>query len=78
MSIKIIEIERRVTASADQYLKYEVNAADWDRYLTMCEGDWTEAVYALRDARLLVLLDYADEMDEVFQVHEEQFTISDD
>ena len=29
MSTKIIEIQRRVTASADQYIQYEVNTADW-------------------------------------------------
>lgn len=76
MSTVIIEIKRRVTASADQYLKFQVNAADWDRYLEMCEGDWTETVYALKDANLLIPLDSAEEMDEVFEVHNEQFIIS--
>lgn len=74
---KIIEIERRVTASADQYLKYEVVAADWDRYLETCEGDEAEAAYALGNAGLLTFLESAEELDEVFEVHREQITISD-
>ena len=77
MSTKVIEIERRVTASANQYIQYEVDDADWNKYLEMCEGNETEAVYALRDADLLTYLEWADELDEVFEVHHEKLTLSD-
>lgn len=77
MNTKIIEVARRVTASADQYLKYEVSAADWERYLEMSEGEETEAVYALRDAGLLTFKECQEELDEVFEAHDEQITISD-
>lgn len=71
---KFIKVERRVTGIANQYLLYEVSAANWDE--AIARYGVHEAVSLLCDSGKFNLLESEDQLDEVLEVHDQTVEVT--
>lgn len=66
----VITKERRITATVDETIEYEVDAAAWAQALDDASGDEEEALESLRSNSEAKTNSYACEIDEVLEEHE--------
>lgn len=70
MATIIITKARRVTATVDEKIEYEVDATAWAQALEDASGDEEEALDSLRSNSEAKTNSYACEIDEVLEEHE--------